>query len=127
MRSLDLPSARFDCNRARYSAVCMAVASVVSALSAQTIVIDSTPAARQQEIDGFGTCISSTEGQQAWWQNLFLDDLGASILRLDLVPGFKTPWNAYNYYSPWYLGNGAQPFAFNFQIQTRSTGSRLNR
>jgi O-glycosyl hydrolase len=65
---------------------------------AQTVTLDTSPAGRRQVIDGFGTCLSGSEGEQAWWQRLYFDDLGASILRMDLTPTFKSLYadNAYN-------------------------------
>jgi O-glycosyl hydrolase len=67
-------------------------------LLAQTVTVDASVAGRRQVIDGFGTCLSGSEGEQEWWQQLYFDDLGASILRMDLTPTFKSPWsdNAYN-------------------------------
>jgi len=58
-------------------------------------------------MDGFGTCLSSTEGLQNWWQALYFDDLQCSILRMDLTPRFKPPYTGVNgtYNSPWYHWN----------------------
>jgi O-glycosyl hydrolase len=104
----------------RFNAVCsfslIVLAGAVSGSLAQTITVDTSAAGRRQVIDGFGTCISTAEGRQAWWQKLYLDDLGASILRIDLVPRFKSPWSDLNYHSPWFLGSGNKPYAFNFEI-----------
>jgi O-glycosyl hydrolase len=86
-----------------------------------SVAIDASPSGRQQTIDGFGTCISGNEGTQSWWQQVFLDDLGASILRIDLVPRFKSPWSDLNYYSPWFMGGGNQPYAFNYEITSSHT------
>jgi O-glycosyl hydrolase len=65
---------------------------------AQTVTIDTSAAGRRQIIDGFGTCLSGNEGTNAWWQQLYFDDLGASMLRVDLSPNFRSPYsdNAYN-------------------------------
>ena len=65
---------------------------------AQTITIDTSPAGHQQVIDGFGTCLAGVESTNAWWQQLYFEDLGASMLRVDLTPGFRSPFsdNAYN-------------------------------
>jgi hypothetical protein len=74
---------------------------------AQTVTLDTSPAGRRQVIDGFGTCLSSTEGLLSWWQSLYFDDLQCSVLRMDLTPRFKPPYTGMNgtYNSPWYHGN----------------------
>lgn len=80
-------------------------------LNAATLTIDTSPAGRQQTMDGFGSCPAGTEAQQAWWQALYYDDLQASILRVDLTPRFKSPYNGQNgtYNSPWYHNNPSLP------------------
>lgn len=67
-------------------------------LVGQVVTIDTSAAARRQVIDGFGTCLSGSEGLQSWWQQLYFDDLGASMVRVDLTPNFVAPYsnNAYN-------------------------------
>ncbi|HEY3449804.1 MAG TPA: hypothetical protein VGK67_25845 [Myxococcales bacterium] len=75
--------------------------------AAQTVTID--PSAREQAIDGFGTCLSGTEGEQAWFQELYYDDLGASILRVDLTPSFKSPYSDFLFNSPWFHNSPALP------------------
>jgi len=64
----------------------------------QTVHIDAST--REQVVDGFGTCLVGTEGQQAWWRALYFDDLGASLLRFDLVPRFVSPYSDRGYDSP---------------------------
>lgn len=105
----------------RFLLLAALLAAPVHPVVAQTITIDASPAGQQQEIDGFGTCISGDEGLAEWWQQLFLEDLGASILRIDLVPRFKSPWSDLNYHSPWFLGGGNQPYAFNYEINASHT------
>jgi O-glycosyl hydrolase len=73
--------------------------------SAQTITIDTSSGARAQTIDGFGTCLAGTEGQSTWFQELYFDDLGASVLRFDIVPRFKSPYSDNTYVSPWFHDN----------------------
>jgi len=65
---------------------------------AQVVTIDVSPAGHHQVVDGFGTCLSGSEGQLTWWQQLCFDDLGASLIRMDLTPNFISPYsdNAYN-------------------------------
>ena len=49
-----------------------------ASLRVQVVTIDTSPAGRRQVMDGFGTCLSGSEGQQGWWQQLYFDDLGGS-------------------------------------------------
>ncbi|MDX2109795.1 MAG: DUF1573 domain-containing protein [Verrucomicrobiota bacterium] len=78
-------------------------------MQGQSITIDTSLAGRQQVIDGFGTCLSSTEAQQAWWQQLYFDDVGCSILRMDLVPRYKAPYSDRTYNSPWFHNTPSLP------------------
>src|SRR4051812_39552722 len=71
----------------------------------QTVTLDTSAAGRRQTIDGFGTCIAGTEGEQSWWQDLFFNDLQASMLRMDLTPSFKSPYSDFTYNSPWFHNN----------------------
>lgn len=73
------------------------------ALSAQdaSVVIDTSAGGRRQMIDGFGTCVGSL-GDQAWYQQLYYDDLGCSMMRMDLTPTFVTPFSDLNVYSPFF-------------------------
>ena len=75
----------------------------------QTITIDTSSAGRRQIIDGFGACLSGSEGQQSWWQQLFFEDLGASMVRVDLTPAFRAPYSDYTYNSPWFHNNPSLP------------------
>jgi len=84
-------------------------------LRAEVLRLDLSETGKGQIIDGFGNCISGDESKQEWWRDHFIDTMGASILRVDLVPRFKTPWSDYNYYSPWFSGKGNEPFAFNYE------------
>ena len=68
--------------------------------SAQSVAIDTTK--RFQTIDGFGTCLSGAEAKQTWWQQLYFDDLAASMVRVDITPTFAAPTNALSYCSPWF-------------------------
>jgi O-glycosyl hydrolase len=79
--------------------------------SAQTITvsIDTSLAGQRQTIDGFGTCLSGTQATQTtWWTNLYFNDLGASMLRMDLSPAFVAPYSANAYNSPSYGNAGPQ-------------------
>ncbi len=79
---------------------------------AQAVAIDSTT--RYQTIDGFGTCLSGTEAQQSWWQQLYFDDLQASMVRMDLTPAFTATYSAESYCSPWF----GQPAPLNLDTAT---------
>ncbi|HEY3821335.1 MAG TPA: hypothetical protein VGL81_29415 [Polyangiaceae bacterium] len=68
--------------------------------SAQSVSIDASK--RFQTIDGFGTCLSGAEANQTWWQNLYFEDLAASMVRVDITPTFTAPYNALSYCSPWF-------------------------
>ncbi len=84
----------------------------------QSVTIDTSPAGRHQVMDGFGTCFSGTEGEQAWWQNLYFNDLQASLLRMDLTPTFKSPYSDFTYNSPWFHNNPALPGPENNNVRT---------
>ena len=75
---------------------------IVATLSAQTVTIDTSTGGRRQVIDGFGTCLSGTVAMQTWFQQTYFDEMRATIVRMDLVPNFKSPWRDYAYVSPWY-------------------------
>ena len=102
----------------------------VSSLSpkAQTnviVAIDST--AVYQAIDGFGTCISSNEPEQPWWQDLYFNDLKASILRVDLTPQFVSPYSDFTYNSPWFHNNPPLPGPENNNVRTYTSPSDYSR
>jgi O-glycosyl hydrolase len=96
---------------ARVVVIALLLGFAASRGSAQTVTIDTSPTGRRQVIDGFGTCLSGNEAQQGWWQSLYFDDLQCSVLRMDLTPHFKSPYNGANgtYNSPWYHNNPALP------------------
>lgn len=85
---------------------------------AQTVTINTSPAGRHQTIDGFGTCLSGTEGLQSWWQDLYFNDLRATILRIDLTPVFQSPYSDYTYNSPWFHNNPGLPGPDNNNVRT---------
>src|SRR5260221_6511347 len=94
---------------------------------AQTVTIDTTPQGRRQSIDGFGTCISGTEGEQAWWQDLFINDLQASIVRMDLTPSFKSPYSDFTYNSPWFHNNPPLPGPETNNVRTYTNAASYQR
>ncbi len=93
--------------------------------TAQTVTIDA--AKRQQTIDGFGTCLSGTEGQQDWWKTLYFDDLEASMLRFDLVAHFKAPYSDRTYNSPWYHNDPALPGPDGNNVRTYTSATDYTR
>jgi O-glycosyl hydrolase len=80
--------------------VSLALSLSSSTAEAQSVSIDTSQ--RSQTIDGFGTCLSSSEPMQTWWQNLYFDDLQASMVRMDITPTFKSPYSDMSYCSPWF-------------------------
>ncbi|MBC8160298.1 MAG: hypothetical protein H7Z42_03680, partial [Roseiflexaceae bacterium] len=78
-----------------------------NAQSGVSVTIDSST--RFQTMDGFGTCLSGSEAEQAWWQDLYYGDAAASILRVDLTPRLKAPYSDFSYNSPWFHNSPALP------------------
>ena len=114
------------------AAVCALAAWSVTAppLRAQqtaTVTVDTSAAGRQQVIDGFGTCVSGTEGQQSWWQSLYFDDLGASLLRVDLTPQFVSPYSDFTYNSPWFHNHPPLPGPDNNNVRTYTSATDYTR
>jgi O-glycosyl hydrolase len=86
--------------RASYVAAATLLGLVSRPAKAQSVSIDVST--RYQSIDGFGTCLSGTEAKESWWQNLYFDDLQASIVRMDISPTFVAKYSNESYCSPWY-------------------------
>ena len=86
----------------RFATWCAAACATTYAhvASAEDVTVDG--ATRYQTIDGFGTMTGSTEAQQSWWQQLFFDDLQASVFRVDIEPTFTAPYDNLSYCSPWF-------------------------
>jgi len=80
-----------------------------------------------QTIDGFGTCLYGTEAEQNWWQQLYYDDLQASILRVDLTPRFVSPYSDFTYNSPWFHNNPSLPGPENNNVRTYTTPNDYSR
>jgi O-glycosyl hydrolase len=83
---------------ARVAAVAAAWLAITA--HAQQVTLDS--ATRYQTIDGFGACHSGDVGGEAWFQQLYYDDLRASIFRIDITPPFVSPYSDHVYNSPWF-------------------------
>jgi O-glycosyl hydrolase len=72
-----------------------------------TIHLDLTQV--HQTIEGFGTCLYREVAREPWFQSLYLDDLRASMLRIDLTPRFRSPYADFAYNSPWFHGHPPLP------------------
>lgn len=81
-------------------------APVACSLQAQIVTIDTSPSGLRQVIDGFGAHQGSPDRDQTWWQELYYDDLGASIYRVDLTPRFISPYSDNRYNSPSWGNSG---------------------
>jgi len=99
-----------------------------SALSgwAQTANIQVLATDRQQVMDGFGSHQGDAAVNQPWWQQLYYNDLGASIYRVDLTPKLKAPHSNLSYYSPWFMGSSVKN-VFNLEDPANPNGPENNR
>jgi O-glycosyl hydrolase len=81
----------------------LAVAFLAAAgrMQAATVTIDDSAAAQKQVIDGFGTCVNDKGGKD-WYQKVYYDDLGCSIMRMDITPQFTSRYSDHTYNSPWF-------------------------
>jgi O-glycosyl hydrolase len=94
----------------RRACLIFAVCAAVLPLKAQEVAIDTSTSGRRQVIDGFGTCLSGNEATNSWWQQLYFDDLGASMVRMDLTPNFRSPFSDNAYNSPTWGNVGPQGY-----------------
>lgn len=94
----------------------------ISAQSTITVFLED----RQQVIDGFGAHQGDDDVNQSWWQDLFFDDLGATIYRVDLTPKLVSPYADLNVYSPWFMGSGTNS-VFNLEDNDNPNGPEGNR
>lgn len=81
---------------------------------------------KKQIIDGFGAHQGNDDSNKKWWLDLYYDDLGASIYRVDLTPIIKTPYSDLNYYSPWFMGSATRS-VFNLEDPANPNGPENNR
>lgn len=79
-----------------------------------------------QEIDGFGAHQGNAETNQSWWQELYYDDLGATMYRVDLTPRLISPYSDLSYYSPWFMGSQTNS-VFNLEDTDNPDGPEGNR
>jgi O-glycosyl hydrolase len=108
-------------------AFCAAAVSAFVAVADAVVTVDTSPSGRQQTIDGFGTCLAGTEGLQSWWRQIYFDDLRASMLRMDLVPQFKSPYSDHHYDSPWYSNDPALPGPDNNNVRVYTNAADYTR
>jgi O-glycosyl hydrolase len=90
----------------------------------QQVVIDT--AQKFQVIDGFGAHQGNADVNQNWWQNLFFDDIEASIYRVDLTPVLRSPYSDLRVYSPWFMGSATKS-VFNLEDPANPNGPEGNR
>jgi len=95
-------------------------------LFAQNIQVNIHTAERQQVVDGFGAHQGTVETNAAWWQQLYYDDLGASIYRVDLTPRLVAPYSNLSYHSPWFMGSSVNSI-FNLEDTDNPNGPENNR
>jgi O-glycosyl hydrolase len=88
---------------------CSRCSAPLAFLPEQTVQVAVDPQTRYQTIDGFGTAAPGQLGAEDWFQRLYYQDLGASILRLDLTPPFKPPYADFACNSPWFHGQPGLP------------------
>ncbi|PHN08636.1 T9SS type A sorting domain-containing protein [Flavilitoribacter nigricans] len=81
---------------------------------------------QQQIIDGFGAHQGDDAVNQSWWLDLYYDDLGASIYRVDLTPQLVSPYSDIRVYSPWFMGSTVNS-VFNFEDPDNPGGPEGNR
>ena len=79
-----------------------------------------------QDIDGFGAFQDGEITTQAWWKDLFVNDLESSIYRVDLTPRLKAPYSDLSYFSPWFMGSQTKS-VFNFEDPANPNGPENNR
>jgi O-glycosyl hydrolase len=109
------------------SALPLLLLAVSASLQAQVVTVDTSLAGRRQVMDGFGTCLSGSEGQQSWWQQLYFDDLGASMVRVDMTPNFRSPYSDYTYNSPWFHNSPALPGPDGNNVRTYTNAADYKR
>ncbi|MBK7939408.1 MAG: T9SS type A sorting domain-containing protein [Lewinellaceae bacterium] len=95
-------------------------------VGAQSAQVDVFAADRRQQIDGFGAHQGGAAVNAAWWQQLYYDDLGASIYRLDLTPRLVSPYSDLSYFSPWFMGSATNS-VFNLEDPDNPDGPEGNR
>ncbi len=81
---------------------------------------------KAQIIDGFGAHQGNADVNQSWWQDLYYEDLEASIYRVDLTPVLESPYSDFSYYSPWFMGSQVTDL-LNLEYPANPNGPENNR
>lgn len=83
-----------------------------------------------QTIDGFGAFQAPQDGidypNEAWFQDLFFEDMACSIYRVDLTPQLVSPYSDFSVYSPWFMGS-ATDHPLNLEDPDNPDGPEGNR
>lgn len=95
-------------------------------VAAQAIDVTLFPEKKEQVIDGFGAHQNGQEQNEIWWHELFFDDAGANIYRVDLTPRLIRPYSDFNVYSPWFMGSSVDS-KFNLEDSDNPDGPEGNR
>ena len=100
--------------------------SIACGLNGQNATVSINSAERFQVIDGFGAHQGSSDANQAWWLQLFYDDMACSIYRVDLTPRLVSPYSDLRYHSPWFMGSQTNSI-FNLEDPDNPNGPENNR
>lgn len=95
-------------------------------VTAQPIDVVIKPGEKKQIIDGFGAHQGDGSRNEIWWHQLFYEDAGANIYRVDLTPQLVRPYSDLNVYSPWFLGSNIDS-KFNLEDHDNPDGPENNR
>lgn len=133
MQSSDTPSARRNLLPAfqpqfllLFSFILILLSGLAPTTLAQNTAVQVYADNRLQTIDGFGAHQGNNQTSAQWWQQLYYDDLGASIYRVDLTPKLISPYSDLSYYSPWFMGSGTD-HVFNLEDPDNPNGPEGNR
>ena len=105
---------------------CLVLCGILSNVASQPIEVVVNPGEMMQVIDGFGAHQGNEVRNQTWWQELYYDDAGASIYRVDLTPKLMSPYSDFNVYSPWFMGSSVDS-EFNLEDNDNPDGPEGNR
>ncbi|WP_116105300.1 T9SS type A sorting domain-containing protein [Lewinella sp. IMCC34191] len=100
------------------------LAAVPAFTQSATVTVDLSK--KEQIIDGFGAFQDGNLSREEWVTDLYYDDLGASIYRVDIVPQFVSPYGDLNVYSPWFMGGGTDS-PLNLEDPDNPNGPEENR
>ncbi|MCB9354952.1 MAG: hypothetical protein H6575_10345 [Lewinellaceae bacterium] len=98
----------------------------LTSLTGQGANVDIFASEKHQQIDGFGAHQGGAAVKTIWWQQLYYDDMGASIYRVDLTPRLVAPYSNLSYYSPWFMGSQTDN-VFNLENPDNPDGPEGNR